>query len=412
MSPFVCDVEWLSVDDIPDPRAEERITVLGTVVLQTLKLLVPEGFGTKEASEIQVEYLGRKPAGKKQFKNSYHMVVPGAVFEHNAKGCMKDFVLKMLMPEIEKNKEMLWISKTDPKICILDKSIYSRGRQLRMPGCCKYGGVGLPLASPDELHRMRTSYYVPEMPVGTQIITEAMVAKLCVPTPLVSRNNKKKKNMKRNREAASSLCEEEQKGETTPDQPLRPNKKERREEATTIDKNMLAKVEAMLRFRGDRNSHVTPSGEYGQYRVTIASETDRVCGCDPTGVTIHQNNGAKITVKESTGEVWLYCFSSRCPDAVCMGYLDRTQEKQDEVMRTLDDKNNCTSTISSSSTSSEEVTNNIMNDIEDVVVIATSKANTLIEVKDVEMSPQQDENHLKKKKKKKKKNKEDNLSLS
>jgi hypothetical protein len=189
VSPLVLDVEWLSVDSLPDPHASQRMTTLKTAVLQALELGSPAGFGTKERS-IQVEHLGRKPKGKTQFKNSYHVVVPGAVFEHNARGCMKDFVQKVLWLELEKKWDVLFITGPTtadipkrPSTCILDTSVYTRGRQMRMPGCCKYGGVGLPVASLAELQRMRTSYHLPELARDTQIITVDMVATLCPPPP-------------------------------------------------------------------------------------------------------------------------------------------------------------------------------------------------------------------------------------
>jgi hypothetical protein len=235
VSPFVCDVEWPSVDALPDPLAEKRIAVLKTVVLQALEIVSPAGFSAKAVS-IEVEHLGRKPKGKPYFKNSYHLVVPGIVFEHNAKGCMKDFVVGVLMPEIEKNKEMLWISNTGPlkgSTCILDKSIYSRGRQMRMPGCCKFGGVGLPLATLDELHRMRTSYCVREMSASVQITTEAMMGMLCPAPPACNhdkkRNNNRKKNKKRTREAVPLDADEEGKQGEGLDKPQSPHKKGRRE---------------------------------------------------------------------------------------------------------------------------------------------------------------------------------------
>jgi hypothetical protein len=83
VSPFVGDVEWSSMDDSPDPLADKRIAVLKTAVLQALEMVLPKGFSTEEMT-IQVENLGRKPTGKAIFKNSYHFVVPGVVFEHNA----------------------------------------------------------------------------------------------------------------------------------------------------------------------------------------------------------------------------------------------------------------------------------------------------------------------------------------
>jgi hypothetical protein len=63
VSPLVFDVEWLSVDDQPDPLAEQRIAVLQKLVLQALKSVLPIGFQTEELF-IQVEDLGRQPTGK------------------------------------------------------------------------------------------------------------------------------------------------------------------------------------------------------------------------------------------------------------------------------------------------------------------------------------------------------------
>jgi hypothetical protein len=115
---------------------------------------------------------------------------------------MQDFVFNVLWPELEKRKDMLWTSATDvsgnkqESKCILDRLIYSRGRQLRMPGCCKFGGAGLPRASLPELHRMRTSFYRPDLPVGTCVITSAMVAKICARASGVKTSGRKRKKEK------------------------------------------------------------------------------------------------------------------------------------------------------------------------------------------------------------------------
>ena len=87
VSPFMWDVEWLSVDGQPDPLARDRMDMLCNTVTQVLEMISPRGIGA-EVANIEIEDLSRKPKGKKHFKNSYQMVVPDAVFEHNAKGCM------------------------------------------------------------------------------------------------------------------------------------------------------------------------------------------------------------------------------------------------------------------------------------------------------------------------------------
>ena len=105
VSPFVCDVEWLSVDQRPDPRVRDRMDVLVAVVKRVLGMFSARGTGAEEAT-IEEEDLGRMPQTKNYFKNSFHLVARGFVFEHNAKGCMQDFVFNVLWPELEKERDV------------------------------------------------------------------------------------------------------------------------------------------------------------------------------------------------------------------------------------------------------------------------------------------------------------------
>jgi hypothetical protein len=189
---------------------------------------------------------------------------------------------------------------------------HSRGRQLRMPGCSKFGEDGLPLASLEEPQRMRTSFYVPELPVDTHIIKAAMMAKLCPPLLVAG---PKKKNKKRAR-GITSIGEATEEALGMPPLP----KRDRREAA-----DVCAAPAVMLRSRGDMTSKVAPNGRE-VYRVV--SDGARVCACDHSGATHHEGNTAKSTVDAVTRQAWNFCRSRRCPDEVCIGQLGVVADQQ------------------------------------------------------------------------------------
>jgi hypothetical protein len=282
VSLLVFDVEWLSLDDQPDPLAEQRIEVLKRVVLETLQQVLPA-----TTYGVEVEYLGRMPQGKPVYKNSYHLVIPGAVFEHNATGCMGDFVKQVLWPELEKHKEMLWIQPKDE--CIVDRAIYTRTRQIRMPGCSKFGGVGLQVATLEDLHRMRTSYYYAEQDRQTPVITTRMVAEMLPPPP---------PPVKRRRENATS---------SNTSNSISPKRVKH-----VASYALCAALTAWLKAKGDQTSTVKPDGNVYLVMNPNAGCVARVCVCDPTGQTTHMRNNGKITINENTRGAWFHCWSDKC----------------------------------------------------------------------------------------------------
>jgi hypothetical protein len=312
VSPLVFDVEWMSSDNQPDPLSAQRIEVLKSVVFESLQKhrLLSETCESLNDLRIEVEYLGRNPQGKKAFKNSYHIVLPDVVFDHNSKGCMSDFVKLVLWPEFENRKEWLWTQTLHSLVqteCIVDKVIYSRTRQMRMPGCCKFGGIGLPVATLEELQRMRTSYFLPELPqtTTTNIITEAMVSQMIpfvsLPPPLAKR------------------CRDDSSSTTVP-------LKRVKRVVGYSPNNQCAELVEMLKAHGDYTSTVetTTNGGSDTYLVKSpnAKIVPRVCVCDPTGQTTHASNSGKIAINKETGQVWFYCHSVRCENAICIGEIE------------------------------------------------------------------------------------------
>jgi hypothetical protein len=332
VSPLVCDVEWLSVDHTPDPLASNRMATLETVIRQVLGQFITGG----GSIAVHTEELSRLPVGKTQFKNSFHLVVPSAVFKHNAEGCMKDFVLKILVPKMQRYKDMLWVDTAgigDVK-CIVDLGIYTRSRQLRMSGCCKYGGIGLVPASLAELQRMRSSYYVPDLDPTTIVITEAMV--LMNVDPLEETKHIELERTKNGKKRRKSEKNDNKKKDKKKEKENRQNKKkvkigtENRESVhcqtrhhAVADSVHCAELTAMIRSKGDYTSQVVTA--YKSYCV-VTLDAPRMC---VVGHTVHKHNTAKLTVDERTGMVWFFCYSSKCPDAVCIGQLNASIPNSD-----------------------------------------------------------------------------------
>jgi hypothetical protein len=258
--------------------------VLKRVVLETLQQVLPA-----TTYGVEVEYLGRMPQGKPVYKNSYHLVIPGAVFEHNATGCMGDFVKQVLWPELEKHKEMLWIQPKNE--CIVDRAIYTRTRQIRMPGCSKFGGVGLQVATLEDLHRMRTSYYYAEQDRQTPVITMRMVAEMLPPPPPPP-------PVKRRRENATS---------SNSSNSISPKRVKH-----VASYALCAALTAWLKAKGDHTSTVKPDGNVYLVMNPNAGSVARVCVCDPTGQTTHMRNNGKITINENTRGAWFHCWSDKC----------------------------------------------------------------------------------------------------
>jgi hypothetical protein len=309
LSPLILDVEWTSVDASADRLAEKRLDKLVEVVLRVLRCSLPQGNWTEETT-IEKEDLSRIPRGKQTYKNSCHLVFPTVVFEHNGVGCMKSFVLDLMWPELKK-EELLWIIKADgTTACIVDSRIYGSARQMRMPGCCKYGGRGRPMPPVEELHRMRTSYYVPDLPEDVAIITEEMLERQCL-------------DAKRIMDAAAAGANGAGAAK------ISSNGKRKRDKTRTnteaVDGKHCAELIQMIRQRGDMTSEVTQQDE-GTY--SVRTNGDRTCLTDPTHPSTHKNNNAKLTVNTATGQVWFYCHSSRCQIPVYIGEVSIEPRKK------------------------------------------------------------------------------------
>jgi hypothetical protein len=355
VSPLVCDVEWLSSDHLPDPLAQGRIATLRVAIGRGLTRLKPLYIAEEEEKDrepkvrIHIEDLSRLPKGKHLFKNSFHLIAPSAVFEHNAEGCMKDFVLKVLVPEMHKYQDMLWVeTTTNGDQCIVDLGIYTRSRQLRMPGCCKYGGFGRPAASLSELNRMRSSFFVPDLEDSTRIITEEMIA--TVVSSLKGTIETKKKRKPISSSSSSSSINNNNKKQRVHMTSVETQPCHRYH--TTATEAYCNELTKMIRSGGDCTSHVIAMDNY--YKV-VSLHGPRVCVCDLTGRTTHQHNTAKLTVDQRTGEVWFFCHSLKCPNAVLIGQLIKNNHHQmEEEGRDIVLPPSSNSSSSSSSSSSFE----------------------------------------------------------
>ena len=69
------------------------------------------------------------------FKNSYHLSVPTLTFRNNHDGCMKAFVSKFC----EQYDCTSHTNEKGEKQCVVDLSVYSTNRCIRLPHCCKRG---------------------------------------------------------------------------------------------------------------------------------------------------------------------------------------------------------------------------------------------------------------------------------
>ena len=121
MSILYLDIEWYS--ETEDPSAEERLAI----IKNALQTCLPR------PCQITEERLSR-PHYKYGWKNSWHFYTD-VFLEHNAKGCMKSFVVNKLW-QLIKEEPLMWCSSTVKPI--LDLKVYTKNRCFRIPGSTKW----------------------------------------------------------------------------------------------------------------------------------------------------------------------------------------------------------------------------------------------------------------------------------
>lgn len=114
------DVEWSTREN--RQTIDKRIT--------TIRTLVEKAFPTHDTRMLKVD-LCRDIAGTP--KHSFHLHFPGIVFPSNTS--MKPFVDKLVTDNIHV-PELFW-QKRQESACIIDTSIYTKNRCLRVPGSTK-----------------------------------------------------------------------------------------------------------------------------------------------------------------------------------------------------------------------------------------------------------------------------------
>ena len=114
------DIEWFTKEE--DTTAPERLCLIKTAVA-TLSS-IPISFREEKLSRWH---------HKHGWKNSFHLYTD-LLFEHNAQGCMRDFVWNQVWKKLRPNPKLKCPTTGKP---ILDLSIYSMNRTFRVPGSSK-----------------------------------------------------------------------------------------------------------------------------------------------------------------------------------------------------------------------------------------------------------------------------------
>ena len=114
------DVEWFTQNE--DNSAPERLSIIKSAVAVIARN--PITFHEERLSRQHLEH---------GWKNSFHLYTD-LLFEHNAQGCMREFVENKVWGKVRSDPRMTCPSSGKP---IIDLGIYNKNRTFRIPGSCK-----------------------------------------------------------------------------------------------------------------------------------------------------------------------------------------------------------------------------------------------------------------------------------
>jgi len=253
------DLEWKTPKR--DPEGPQRLNCL----ISALRGTIP---GLK-VSDIKVFVFGRRDDDG-MFKNSFHVSVPGVAFADNAE--MGEWIKKELWVGQQLiNNPLMTHANTKAAEPIIDFSVYTSNRLLRLPGSSKRPGGAVPDG----------------MPQTAQELLEAFSCWFRPVTHSVPVAKKTKKSNKPPRFAPVALSK---------------------------DKDVCETMEGMLRDRGDHHTRVTPAPKGPGF----VGRTDRVHGrvCLVGGE--HNASDCCYFNIDHKGQVWYHCYD-RDAHAYCAG---------------------------------------------------------------------------------------------
>ena len=179
MSVLYFDIEWYS--ETEDPTAEERLAIIKKAITACLP----------RKCQIIGERLSR-PDPKSGWKNSWHLYTD-VTFQHNAQGCMRAFVHNKVWRRI-KDEPLMWCSATNKPI--LDLTVYTKNRCLRVPGSAKRpkqpGTQPLPLPTLQLFMQSRMA----DRPGPPTYTTDELNRWKCLPAPHTETNTPRKRDLR------------------------------------------------------------------------------------------------------------------------------------------------------------------------------------------------------------------------
>ena len=130
------DLEWVGPRDVRHEKLQEIAKRLRAFSQAAYKCSA--GFYVC-CSTRRKELKELKELKDSKWKNSYHIVFDNLVFDNNHGGAMKDFWERFVESELS-GDEWHW-DNGGKQAHVIDMSVYSRNRPMRLPLCCKAGGV-------------------------------------------------------------------------------------------------------------------------------------------------------------------------------------------------------------------------------------------------------------------------------
>ncbi len=287
VSRFYADIEWIT-EMTPDPLAMQRLKMLQSVIREMIALVIGEAYNESlDAQEFFVIDHTRAKNGK--MKNSFHMHFP-VQFEHNAKGCMYDFVHQMVVPILKMNKLATVIGATEAENqFILDVGVYTKNRAFRILGSHKKNAQSKHDWPSLENMRLSVPCVSSTTPSEFPLITERMIADALV----VFREKYNIETKAFKVKSAQSRIKSAMKA------------------IPASFPGAVTHIQKLLNKHGATDTIVQEDGDH--YRGVAGPEGARVCLISKQygEHIVHSSNCCRITVSPSTGSVTYMCFSIR-----------------------------------------------------------------------------------------------------
>ena len=293
------DTEWVT-ENGPCPRAKERITHITdrmTALLEQMGHRVPAGGArVEDCSRYKNDRL---------YKNSFHIYMPGVVFEDNgAQGAGLFFSLLyaqldpaiVTVPNVEQAPPVHGGARGS--LSIVDLGIYTKNRMMRFPGSSKFGEPESASPFPGAKLWNLALQSDNRVPVTcTEATIRATAATLGVKLP------RSKTHARGKRKRPEAEAEHEPRG-------------------TTNGGVLVREITTWLRARGDAHTIIRAHPERQNYWVGATHPTHhRKCLLDETHV--HKSNGCFVARKGN--KFYYHCFSTaHAGKRVLLGQLEAT----------------------------------------------------------------------------------------